>query len=201
MQELGQAHREREEVRFEGRRSREPVLHRFTRRLELIRSSAIEAGADAAVVSNHWAIGGAGAKALAEALVEVCEGSESNFKVLYDAEASIDEKIEIICKEIYGADGIELSELAQKQRDTYTKQGYGNLPICMAKTQYSFSHDPKLKGVPTGFTVPIRAIRLSAGAGFLYPILGDMQTMPGLGTRPGFWEVDLSPDGKVVGLF
>ncbi|KAG9010704.1 tetrahydrofolate synthase [Tulasnella sp. JGI-2019a] len=170
--------------------------------LELVRQSAIDAGADAAVVSNHWATGGAGAKALAEALVEVCDGhDESKFKVLYDTAAPIEEKIEIICKEIYGADGIELSEMAKKQSETYTKQGYGNLPICMAKTQYSFSHDPKLKGVPTGFTVPIRAIRLSAGAGFLYPILGEMQTMPGLGTRPGFWEVDLSSDGKVVGLF
>jgi len=169
--------------------------------LDLVRQSALDAGADAAVVSNHWAKGGPGAKDLAEALIRVCEGSESNFKVLYDSEAPIAEKIEIICKEIYGADGIELSELAQKQLDTYTRQGYGNLPICMAKTQYSFSHDPKLKGAPTGFTVPIRAIRLSAGAGFLYPILGEMQTMPGLGTRPGFWEVDLDQDGKVVGLF
>jgi len=169
--------------------------------LELIRQSALEAGADAAVVSSHWATGGAGAKALAEALVEVCERGESEFKLLYDSELPIAEKIDIICKQIYGADGIELSELAQKQLETYTKQGYGNLPICMAKTQYSFSHDPKLKGVPTGFTVPIRAIRLSAGAGFLYPILGDMQTMPGLGTRPGFWEVDIDQDGKVIGLF
>ncbi|KAG8902725.1 tetrahydrofolate synthase [Tulasnella sp. 403] len=169
--------------------------------LELIRECALEAGADAAVVSNHWAKGGAGAKALAEALVEVCERGESNFKVLYDSEASIEDKIATISKEIYGADGIELSDLARKQLETYTQQGYGNLPICMAKTQYSFSHDPKLKGVPTGFTIPIRAIRLSAGAGFLYPILGDMQTMPGLGTRPGFWEVGLDENGNVVGLF
>lgn len=102
---------------------------------------------------------------------------------------------------MYGADGIELSAEAQRQVDTYARQGFGGLPICMAKTQYSFSHDPKLKNVAAGFTVPIRAVRLSAGAGFLYPILGDMQTMPGLGTRPGFWEVDLDPTGKVVGLF
>ncbi|KAG8937322.1 tetrahydrofolate synthase [Tulasnella sp. 419] len=169
--------------------------------LELIRELSLAAGADAAVVSNHWAKGGEGAKALAEALIEVCERGESQFKLLYDVNARIEEKIATISKEIYGADGIELSELAAKQVETYTKQGYGNLPICMAKTQYSFSHDPKLKGVPTGFTIPIRAVRLSAGAGFLYPILGDMQTMPGLGTRPGFWEVGLDDDGKVVGLF
>lgn len=183
-----------------------------------MREQALAGGADAAVVSNHWAEGGAGARALAEAVVATCEGP-SGFKFLYQLDLPIDEKISIICKEIYGADGIELSELARKQVDTYTHQGYDNLPsgygsiviylilnsllVCMAKTQYSFSHDPKLKGVPTGqlfdfyiclqethsctigFTVPIRAVRLSAGAGFLYPILGDMQTMPGLGTRPG----------------
>lgn len=168
--------------------------------LELIRELSLEGGADAAVVSNHWAKGGEGAKDLAEAVVQVCEG-ESQFKFLYDLDKTIPEKIEIISKEIYGADGIELSDLARTQVETYTRQGYSNLPICMAKTQYSFSHDPKLKGVPTGFTVPIRAVRLSAGAGFLYPILGDMQTMPGLGTRPGFWEVGLDEEGRVVGLF
>ncbi|KAF8136357.1 P-loop containing nucleoside triphosphate hydrolase protein [Boletus edulis] len=169
--------------------------------LELIRREALAAGADAAVVSSHWAEGGAGARSLAEAVVATCEG-ESNFKFLYDLDLPIDEKIDIICKEIYRADGIELSELARKQLDTYTRQGYRNLPICMAKTQYSFSHDPSLKNAPTGFTVPIREVRLSAGAGFLYPILGDMQTMPGLGTRPGFWEVGLEPEtGRVVGLF
>lgn len=169
--------------------------------LELVRQEALAAGADAAVVSNHWAEGGAGARALAEAVVATCE-KESTFKFLYDLDLSIEEKINTICKEIYHAAGIELSELARKQVDTYTRQGYGNLPICMAKTQYSFSHDPSLKNAPSGFTVPIRAVRLSAGAGFLYPILGDMQTMPGLGTRPGFWEVDLDPEtGRVVGLF
>ncbi|KAG5635833.1 hypothetical protein H0H81_009973 [Sphagnurus paluster] len=187
--------------------------------LELIRQEALAGGADAAVVTNHWAEGGVGARALAEAVIEVCEGP-SNFQYLYDLDLPIEEKITIISKEIYGADGIELSELARKQVETYTRQGYGNLPICMAKTQYSFSHDAKLKGVPTGkfivifffrtynsspgqgFTIPIRAVRLSAGAGFLYPILGDMQTMPGLGTRPGFWEVGLDPEtGVVVGLF
>ncbi|KAJ7097924.1 formate--tetrahydrofolate ligase-domain-containing protein [Mycena belliarum] len=169
--------------------------------LALIRDEAYAGGADAAVVSNHWAEGGAGARALAEAVISTCEGP-STFKFLYDLDLSIEEKINIISKEIYGADGIELSDLARTQVDTYTAQGYSNLAICMAKTQYSFSHDPKLKGVPTGFTIPIRAVRLSAGAGFLYPILGDMATMPGLGTRPGFWEVGLDPvTGAVQGLF
>jgi methylenetetrahydrofolate dehydrogenase (NADP+)/methenyltetrahydrofolate cyclohydrolase/formyltetrahydrofolate synthetase len=169
--------------------------------LELIRQQALAAGADAAIVSNHWAEGGAGARDLAEAVVATCEG-ESSFRFLYDLNLPIAQKIETICKEIYRAAGIELSELASKQLETYTRQGYGNLPICMAKTQYSFSHDPSLKNAPSGFTVPIREVRLSAGAGFLYPILGDMQTMPGLGTRPGFWEVGLDPQtGRVVGLF
>ncbi|KAH7107811.1 FTHFS-domain-containing protein [Auriculariales sp. MPI-PUGE-AT-0066] len=170
--------------------------------LELVRTKSLEAGADAAVVSNHWAEGGAGAKALAESVVAVTASSTPKFKFLYELDKSIAEKIETISKEIYRADGIELSELAQKQIETYTRQGYGNLPICMAKTQYSFSHDGSLKGAPTGFTIPIRAVRLSAGAGFLYPILGDMQTMPGLGTRPGFWEVDVDTEtGRVIGLF
>ncbi|GJJ12406.1 hypothetical protein Clacol_006648 [Clathrus columnatus] len=168
--------------------------------LELIREESIKAGADAAVVSNHWAQGGLGAVDLAKAVIKACE-QPSNFRYLYDSESSIEDKITTIAREIYRADGIELSEIAQKQIETYTRQGYGHLPICMAKTQYSFSHDPALKGAPTGFTIPIRAVRLSAGAGFLYPLLGDMQTMPGLGTRPGFWEVDLDPTGKVVGLF
>jgi len=169
--------------------------------LELIREQALSGGADAAVISNHWAEGGAGARALAEAVVNTCEGP-SGFKFLYNLDLPIDEKISTIAKEIYGADGVEFSETALKQIETYTRQGYRALPICMAKTQYSFSHDAKLKGVPTGFTIPIRTIRLSAGAGFLYPILGDMQTMPGLATRPGFWEVGLDiASGAVVGLF
>ncbi|KAI0928913.1 hypothetical protein AcW1_006014 [Taiwanofungus camphoratus] len=169
--------------------------------LELVREQSLAGGADAAVVSNHWAEGGAGARALAEAVITTCEGP-SGFKFLYDLNIPIEEKIAIICKEIYGADGFELSEAARKQVEIYTRQGFGHLPICMAKTQYSFSHDPKLKGVPSGFTVPIRELRLSAGAGFIYPLLGDMQTMPGLGTRPGFWEVGLDPaTGRVVGLF
>ena len=150
----------------------------------LIRDEALAGGADAAVVSNHWAEGGKGARALAEAVIATCEGS-SNFKFLYDLDLPVEEKISIISKEIYGADGIELSDLAKQQVETYTRQGYGGLPsvlllssdssygvltrsvVCMAKTQYSFSHDPKLKGVPSGFTIPIRSVRLSAGAGFL----------------------------------
>jgi methylenetetrahydrofolate dehydrogenase (NADP+)/methenyltetrahydrofolate cyclohydrolase/formyltetrahydrofolate synthetase len=168
--------------------------------LDLIRRLALAAGANDAVTCNHWAKGGAGAVNLGQAVIDACN-HERQFKFLYDLNQPIEAKIEHICKEIYGADGIELSELAKKKIETYTAQGFGDLPICMAKTQYSFSHDANLKGVPTGFTVPIRDIRASVGAGFLYPLLGAMQTMPGLPTRPCFFDVDLDEDGQVTGLF
>ncbi|KAG6866919.1 hypothetical protein C0991_003834 [Blastosporella zonata] len=170
--------------------------------LELVRQESLAGGADAAVVSNHWAEGGAGARALAEAVIETCE-AESNFKFLYDLDLPVEEKISVISKEIYGADGIELSELARKQVETYTRQGYSKLPICMAKTQYSFSHDGKLKGVPTGKLFLIQTIPILRPKNRIYdPYPRNMQTMPGLGTRPGFWEVGLDPEtGLVTGLF
>ncbi|KAI8814643.1 formate--tetrahydrofolate ligase-domain-containing protein [Cladochytrium replicatum] len=170
--------------------------------LDLVRAAAVEAGASAAVVCDHWANGGAGAVELAEAVTKACEETETHFKFLYDLDLTIEQKIEVIAKEMYGADGIELSELAKSKIETYTKQGFAKLPICMAKTHLSFSHDPKLKGVPSGFTVPVRDIRASVGAGFLYPLLGTMQTMPGLSTRPCFFDVDLDAEtGRVLGLF
>jgi formyltetrahydrofolate synthetase len=170
--------------------------------VELVRKGAIEAGAEDAVVSRHWMEGGAGAARLAEAVVAACE-KPSNFDFLYPLEGtSIKDKIEIICKEIYGADGVEYSEEAEKKIALYTKLGFDELPMCMAKTHLSLSHDPLLKGRPTGFTVPIRDIRASVGAGFLYPLLGQMSTMPGLPTRPVYYDVDLDLEtGQVVGLF
>jgi len=169
--------------------------------VEMVRKAAIEAGAMDAVVSRHWMEGGAGAVDLAKAVVEACE-KPSSFKQLYPVELSIKEKIEIICKEIYGADGVEYSPEAEAKIELYTKLGFANLPLCMAKTHLSLSHDAALKGVPTGFTVPIRDIRASVGSGFLYPLLGTMRTMPGLPTRPVFYDVDLDLEtGKVVGLF
>ena len=113
----------------------------------------------------------------------------------------IEAKIEKIARCMYGADGIEITPEAQNQISTYTRQGYAHLPICMAKTHLSLSHDPALKGVPTGFTVPIRSVRLAAGARFLYPLCGAMQTMPGLNTRPGYYDIDLDDQGQVMGLF
>ncbi|KAJ3168395.1 tetrahydrofolate synthase [Geranomyces variabilis] len=173
---------------------------------DAVLNAAIEAGAAAAVVTDHWALGGAGARGLAEAVMKACRDSKAeggqSFKFLYSLDAGIEEKIATIAKEMYGADGIELSDAAKKKVEDYTRQGFAGLPICMAKTHLSLSHDPKLKGVPTGFTVPVRDIRASVGAGFLYPLLGEMQTMPGLPTRPCFYDVDLDPEtGRVVGLF
>ena len=115
---------------------------------------------------------------------------------------TVKEKIEIICKEIYGADGVDYSELAETQIKQYEDAGFGRMPICIAKTQYSFSCDASAKGVPTGFRVPVREIRSCAGAGFLYPLAGDIMTIPGLPTRPGFVDVDIDIEtGDVLGLF
>ncbi|MCJ7662358.1 MAG: formate--tetrahydrofolate ligase, partial [Anaerolineales bacterium] len=170
--------------------------------VEMVRQAAIDAGAEDAVISRHWMEGGAGAKALGEAVVAACE-KPSNFDFLYPLEGtSIKEKIEIICREIYGADGVEYTEEAEKKVELYTKLGFDELPMCMAKTHLSLSHDPTLKGVPEGFIVPIVDIRASVGAGFLYPLLGEMSTMPGLPTRPVYYNVDLDLEtGRVIGLF
>ena len=168
--------------------------------VEMARKAAEEAGAEAAVMSDHWARGGEGAKELAEAVVAACE-QPSDFKLLYPDEMSIKDKIETICKEIYSADGVTYEPLAERQIASYEKAGLSHLPMCMAKTHLSLSHDPKLKGVPSGFTVPVTEVRASAGAGFLYPLLGTMRTMPGLPSKPAFLNVDLDDDGNVVGMF
>jgi methylenetetrahydrofolate dehydrogenase (NADP+)/methenyltetrahydrofolate cyclohydrolase/formyltetrahydrofolate synthetase len=160
-------------------------INRFTgdteAEMDIVKCAALEAGADAAVVCENWAKGGAGAVDLANAVVRACEEPKS-FKFLYDTDSSIQDKISRICTEIYGADGVEYAPEAKEKIALYTRLGFDKLPICMAKTQYSFSHDAKLKGVPKGFTIPIRDIRASVGAGFLYPLLGDMPTIPGLPT-------------------
>jgi formyltetrahydrofolate synthetase len=169
--------------------------------LEMVRTAAIEAGAEAAEVTSHWLKGGEGAVALAEAVVKAAE-KPNNFRFLYPLEASIKEKIETICTKIYGADGVEYSSEAETKIELYTRLGFDKLPICMAKTHLSLSHDPALKGVPKGYKIPIRDIRASVGARFLYPLLGAMQTMPGLPTRPVFYDVDIDLEtGRVMGLF
>ncbi len=168
---------------------------------EIVREAALEAGAVEAVVTRHWAQGGAGSVELAEAVRQTAE-KPAEFKFLYPLEAGIKAKIRSICIEVYGADDVEYSDLADEQIERYEDLGLAGLPICMAKTHLSLSHDPTLKGVPKGFVVPIREIRASAGAGFLYPLVGKLMTMPGLPTRPAYFDVDLDLEsGRVVGLF
>lgn len=136
--------------------------------VEVIREEALAAGAEDAIPANHWAEGGKGAIDLAQGVIKACENANPDeFRLLYDTTGSVQERMEKICKQMYGADKVEFSELAQKKVDMYVKQGLGNLPICIAKTQYSLSHDPALKGAPEGFTVPIRDVKMAAGAGYL----------------------------------
>jgi formyltetrahydrofolate synthetase len=169
--------------------------------VELIRKAAIEADAVDAVVCTHWMEGGKGALKLAETVVKAAE-MPSKFQYLYPLELSIKEKIEILCREVYGADGVDYLPEAEKKIELYTKLGFDKLPMNMAKTHLSLSHDPAWKGVPKNYRIPIRDIRASVGAGFLYPLLGEMRTMPGLPTRPVFYDVDVDlKTGKVVGLF
>jgi formyltetrahydrofolate synthetase len=169
--------------------------------IELVREAALAAGAEDSVVATHWMDGGAGAVELAKAVIKAAEKA-SDFRFLYPLDLSIKEKIEIVCKEIYGADGVDYLPEAEEKIELYTRLGFDKLPMCMAKTHLSLSHDPNMKGVPKGFRVPIRDIRASVGAGFLYPLLGEMRTMPGLPARPVFYDVDLDPvTGRVVGLF
>uniref|UniRef100_A0A8D2CK53 C-1-tetrahydrofolate synthase, cytoplasmic n=1 Tax=Sciurus vulgaris TaxID=55149 RepID=A0A8D2CK53_SCIVU len=169
--------------------------------LDLISRLAREHGAFDAVKCTHWAEGGKGALALAQAVQRAAQ-VPSSFQLLYDLKLPVEEKIRIIAQKIYGADDIELLPEAQHKAEVYTKQGFGNLPICMAKTHLSLSHNPEQKGVPTGFVLPIRDIRASVGAGFLYPLVGTMSTMPGLPTRPCFYDIDLDPETEQVnGLF
>ncbi|KAF5022130.1 hypothetical protein F66182_5814, partial [Fusarium sp. NRRL 66182] len=155
-----------------------------------IREEAISAGAEDAILANHWAEGGKGAVDLARGVIAASEKPKDP-KLTYDLEGTVQDRLNAIAQKMYGADKVELSELAQKKVDTYTRQGYGNLPICVAKTQYSLSHDPELKGAPTGFTVPIRDVKMAAGAGYLYALAADIQTIPGLPTHPGYLNVDV----------
>ncbi len=168
--------------------------------VELARAGAEKAGAEAAVLADHWAHGGKGAVELAEAVVAACE-KPSNFQLLYPDDISIKEKIETICKKVYLAKDVTYSEKAEAQIASYERAGLSHLPMCMAKTHLSLSHDPSLKGVPEGFTVPVTEVRAAAGAGFLYPLLGTMRTMPGLPSKPAFMNIDLDEDGQVVGMF
>ncbi len=163
-----------------------------------IREVAEEMGARVAVC-NHFAKGGVGAVELAEAVAEAAE-EPSSFRFLYPDEASLREKIETIAREVYGATGVEYDLMASRELDSYEKNGFGKLPVCIAKTHLSISSDPALKGAPTGWTLPVRRVRASVGAGFIYPICGDVRTMPGLSIAPAAHNMDIDEHGQVVGL-
>jgi formate--tetrahydrofolate ligase len=168
--------------------------------LDAIKEIALAAGAVGVAVARHWAEGGAGAVELAEMVVTACD-QPNDFKFLYPVEWSVKQKIEAIATEIYRADGVDYTPEADKQIATIEKNGFGSLPICMAKTHLSFTAEPAIKGAPTGFRLPIREVRASVGAGFVYPLCGEMRTMPGLPSSPAAERVDLDDDGKVLGLF
>jgi len=168
--------------------------------IDAIRERAKAAGAEDAIISKVWLKGGEGGIELAETVVKAAE-KPSKFEFLYPLEWPIKKKIEVIATKIYGADGVDYLPLAEKKIELYTKQGFDKLPICMAKTHLSLSHDPNLKGRPRGYRIPIRDVRASAGAGFLYPLLGEMRTMPGLPKIPAGTKVDIDESGKIVGLF
>ncbi len=180
------------------------AVNRFTTdseaEIELVKEKALEYGAEGAYLSDVWAKGGAGGVELAEAVVEACE-KESHFQFLYPLDWPIKKKIETIATRMYRAGRVEYSPQAETQIERYTRFGFDNLPINMAKTHLSLSHDPNLKGAPKGFALPIREVRASVGAGFLYPLCGEMRTMPGLPSRPAFMDMDLDEQGRVVGLF
>ncbi|MDG2261101.1 MAG: formate--tetrahydrofolate ligase [Actinomycetota bacterium] len=163
-----------------------------------IHEIAAEYGARSAV-STHFADGGRGAAELAAAIAEASE-EESNFEVLYPDEAPLRDKIHAVATKVYGADDVSYTPQANKQLDNYEANGFGNLPVCIAKSHLSLSHDAKLKGAPTGWTLPVREVRASVGAGFIYPICGDMRTMPGLGKAPAAMHIDMDADGNINGL-
>jgi formate--tetrahydrofolate ligase len=169
--------------------------------VEAIREAALAAGARDAVVSHHFEAGGAGAEALASAVWEAASEGAPEFHFLYPDDLPLREKIETIAVRVYGASGVDELPAATRALDTYQQLGFGNLPVCMAKTHLSLSHDPSRKGRPTGFRVPIRDVRLSAGAGFVTPLLGEMRTMPGLPSHPAGETIDIDDNGEIVGLF
>jgi formyltetrahydrofolate synthetase len=168
--------------------------------IEAVRRLALEGGAMAAEVNEAFESGGEGATALAEAVVAAAE-APSEFRPLYELDETIEAKIEAICTRVYGADGVVFLPAAQAKIEQFVANGFDKLPICMAKTHLSLSHDPSLVNAPAGFTVTVRDIRQYTGAGWLVPLLGDMQTMPGYGVTPAAFDVDIDETGKTVGLF
>jgi formate--tetrahydrofolate ligase len=152
-------------------------------------------------MADHWAMGGEGAADVAKAVVKITDEGKANLKLLYTDETPLFEKIRTIAKELYRADDATADKSVKDQLKQWEEMGFGNLPVCIAKTQYSFSTNPDAKGAPTGFTIPVREVRLSAGAGFIVAICGEIMTMPGLPKVPSADSIDVGADGQIVGLF
>ncbi len=200
---IGNLQKQIENVRLHG----VPVvvaLNRFPtdseREIAFVLEAALAAGASAAHVSTLHAQGGAGGEDLAHALVKACE-EPSSFRFLYPEDAALTQKIETLATKVYGADGVDYSDLARAKLDQFESRGWRKFPICMAKTQYSLSHDPTRKGRPTGYRFKVEDARVSVGAGFVYPLAGEILTMPGLGRAPGGQKIDIDAEGNVTGLF
>jgi formate--tetrahydrofolate ligase len=170
----------------------------FASEHDVIREIAASMGVRAAVCT-HFADGGRGAVELAHAVVEAAD-EPSEFRLLYPGDVPLRQKIETIATKVYGADGVDYSPAAARQLDTYERNGFGGLPVCIAKTHLSISSDPTLKGAPTGWRLPVREVRASVGAGFVYPVCGDMRTMPGLPSHPAAERIDIDENGEIVGL-
>lgn len=168
--------------------------------LDMVQQAALTGGAKAAVVCTHWADGGRGAEELAEAVISTCQ-TGSEMKLPYSLDMPIKEKIEAVAKQVYLAGHVVYQSKADKQIATYQQTGMNDMAVCMAKTQFSLSHDPKLRGVPRGYELPIREVRIAAGAGFVCPLVGDIRTMPGLGSHTAFMDIDIDDNGEVVGMF
>ncbi|MFA9480265.1 formate--tetrahydrofolate ligase [Phycisphaerales bacterium AB-hyl4] len=179
------------------------AINRFTEdtdaEVQLVRERALAAGAHDAVEATHHAQGGAGAVTLGRAVMDACE-QPNRFDFLYPLEMPIADKIRTIARRVYGASDISFSDKARQQLDRFEVLGFGDLPICMAKTHLSISHDPALKNVPADFVLPVRELRASVGAGFIYPLCGEMMTMPGLPSKPAFTNIDIDDQGQVIGL-
>jgi formate--tetrahydrofolate ligase len=171
----------------------------FASEHEAIREIAASVGVRAAVCT-HFVDGGKGAVELAEAIIEAAD-EPNDFHLLYESDLTLREKIETIATEIYGADGVDFQPLAEGQLDTYEQAGFGSLPVCIAKTHLSISSDPKLKGAPRGWKLPVREARANVGAGFVYLVSGDMRTMPGLSSSPAAERIDIDEQGNIVGLY
>ena len=166
-----------------------------------IRDSYVDSQGSEAIISRHWELGSDGSRDLATRVAEIADSDIGNFAPIYPDDMPLFNKIETIAKRIYRAEEVLADKKIRDQLRSWEEQGYGNLPVCMAKTQYSFSTDPNLRGAPTGHSVPVREVRLSAGAGFIVAICGEIMTMPGLPSVPAAEAIHMNSDGEIEGLF